>query len=188
VRLFTAIVPPAAAVAELEAATAPLRPSWPGLRWTGPDAWHLTLAFLGEVADGVVPALCTRLERAARRYPALELSIAGAGGFPRPARAHVVWAGIRAPDHAALTALARSVAAAARRAGAAPDEEGRRFRPHLTLARCREPADVGPLVDSLGRFAGAPWTARQIHLIRSQLHGRPRYVTVGSWELCSPGG
>jgi RNA 2',3'-cyclic 3'-phosphodiesterase len=182
VRLFVAVEPSADAVAELEAATAPLRPSWPGLRWTGTDAWHVTLAFLGEVAEAVLPGLSARLERAAHRHPALTLSIAGAGAFPGPAKARVLWAGIRT-DQAALTALARSVAAGARRAGAEPAEEGRRYRPHLTLARCREPADVGGLIEALGGFAGSPWTAGQIHLIRSQLHDRPRYVTLGTWPL-----
>jgi RNA 2',3'-cyclic 3'-phosphodiesterase len=184
VRLFVAIEPSAAAVAELEAITAPLRPSWPGLRWTGTDAWHVTLAFLGEVPETVVPELSARLERAARRHPALALSVQGAGAFPGPAKARVLWAGISA-DPAALTALARSVAAGARRAGAAPAEEGRRYRPHLTLARCRDPVDVARLIEALGGFAGTPWTAGQIHLIRSQLHDRPRYVTLGTWPLRS---
>jgi 2'-5' RNA ligase len=181
-RLFVAIEPSAAAVAELEAVTAPLRPSWPGLRWTGTDAWHVTLAFLGEVAEDVVPALNTRLERAAHRHPALGLSIEGAGAFPGPARARVLWAGIRT-DQAALTALTRSVSAGARRVGAMAGEEGRRYRPHLTLARCREPVDVGVIVEALGGFAGSPWTARRIHLIRSRLHETPRHVSIGSWPL-----
>jgi 2'-5' RNA ligase len=185
VRLFVAIEPSASAVAELEAITAPLRPSWPGLRWTGTDAWHVTLAFLGEVAETVVPALSARLERAARRHPALTLAIEGAGAFPGPARARVLWAGIRA-DQAALTALARCVAAGARRAGAPPAEEGRRYRPHLTLARCREPVDAGRLIEALAGFAGSPWTAGQIHVIRSQLHDSPRYVTLGTWPLRPP--
>lgn len=184
-RLFVAIEPSAAAVAELEAVTAPLRPSWPGLRWTGTDAWHVTLAFLGEVAEAVVPALNTRLERAAHRHPALGLSIEGAGAFPGPARARVLWAGIRT-DQAALTALARSVSAGARRVGAMAGEEGRRYRPHLTLARCRAPADVRPLVNSLAGYAGMPWIAGEIYLIRSHLGAHPRYETLGAWPLRAP--
>ena len=48
-RLFVAVVPPDAALAELEDAVAPLREAAPELRWTGAASWHLTLAFLGEV-------------------------------------------------------------------------------------------------------------------------------------------
>jgi 2'-5' RNA ligase len=187
-RLFVAIAPPPQPLAELEAVAAPLRPSWPSLRWTGAEDWHATLAFLGEVAEKVLPALCTRLDRAAGRHPALTLSIRGAGAFPAAGRARVLWAGIQAAipaDQAALAALAASVAAGARRAGAPAADEGRRYRPHLTLARCREPVDAAPLVEALGGFAGSAWTVGQIHLIRSQPGGQPRYAALGSWPLRS---
>jgi RNA 2',3'-cyclic 3'-phosphodiesterase len=186
-RLFVAVVPPPAVLAELEAEVAPLRPSWPGLRWTGMPAWHLTLAFLGEVSEDTAAELGPRLGRAAHRYPVLSLSFAGGGAFPSPGRGRVLWTGVRGDRQVleTLEALARSVAAGARRAGAPPPDEGRRFRPHLTLARCREPADVSGLVGALSAFAGEPWTAQEIHLIRSYLGAAPRYESVGSWPLRS---
>jgi 2'-5' RNA ligase len=191
-RLFVAVTPPAAALAELEAVVAPLRPGWPQLRWTSTDAWHVTLAFLGEVDDGVLPGLRIRLERAAHRHPGRELSIRGAGAFSAAARARVLWAGIHAEQadrgssqagHAALAALAASAAAGARRAGAPSPDEGRKYRPHLTLARSGEPADMRPLVQALAGFAGADWRATEVHLIRSHLHPRPRYEILGIWPL-----
>jgi 2'-5' RNA ligase len=182
-RLFVAVTPPQQVLDELEARVAPLRPAWPGLRWTGPEAWHLTLAFLGEVSEQTAAALGPRLDRAAHRHQSLSLSFGPGGAFPSPGRARVLWAGIEG-DRDALKALARSVAAGARRAGAAPPDEGRQFRPHLTLARCRQPADVRPLVAALAGYAGPPWTAAEIHLIRSFLNeGPPRYETAGTWPL-----
>src|SRR5579875_999805 len=50
-RLFVAIAPPASALDEVEARLAGLRPAWPQLRWTSRAAWHITLAFLGEVGE-----------------------------------------------------------------------------------------------------------------------------------------
>lgn len=185
VRLFVALAPPSDAMAELEAAVAPLRPGWPGLRWTSQEAWHITLAFLGEVGDARLAALTGRLERAAGRHRGQVISISDAGAFPSAAKARVLWAGLHG-DRGALAALASSVAAAARRAGAPAPDEGRRYQPHVTLARCREPADVGSLVGVLSGFAGSAWTAGQIHLVRSQLGQLPRYDTVGSWPLRSP--
>jgi RNA 2',3'-cyclic 3'-phosphodiesterase len=182
VRLFVAVVPPPAILDELDATVAPLRPAWPALRWTGRPAWHLTLAFLGEVSEDTAAALGTRLERAAHRHPALSLSFASGGAFPAPGRARVFWTGIRG-DGRALEALARSVAAGARRAGAPPPDEGRRFRPHLTLARCREPADISGLVEALAGYAGASWRAAEIHLIHSFPGPAPRYETAGTWPL-----
>ncbi len=186
-RLFVAVAPPSAVLEELDARVAPLRPAWPALRWTGREAWHVTLAFLGEVSEDAAAALGPRLERAAHRHPGLSLSFGAGGAFPAPSRARVLWTGIHG-DRRALEALARSVAAGARRAGAPPPDEGRRFRPHLTLARCPEPANVGPLVEALADYAGAPWTAGEIHLIRSHPpapHRQPRYEAVGTWPLRS---
>ena len=188
-RLFVAIAPPPAVLDEVEAAVAPLRPAWPRLRWTGREAWHVTLAFLGEVGEDTAGALGPRLERAAQRHPCLWLSFGAAGAFPAPRHARVLWTGIHGDRRTleALEALARSVSAGARRAGAPPPDEGRRFRPHLTLARCRAPADVAPLVEALAGYAGSPWTAGEIHLIRSYLPteagGQPRYEITGTWPL-----
>lgn len=192
-RLFVAIVPPPAVLEELAGALVPIRETGEtaGLRWTDPDSWHVTLAFLGEVAPGVLPELGTRLERAARRHPARQLAVRSGGAFPAPSRARVLWGGIDAgPDGlAALRALAASVAAGARRAGAPPPGEEPRFRPHLTLARLRDPADVREQVAGLAGLAGQAWLAADIQLIRSHLPAgdapgtRPRYEPLERWPL-----
>jgi 2'-5' RNA ligase len=185
VRLFVAVTPPALALDELEAAVIPLRAARPDLRWSSPQSWHVTLAFLGEVDQPAVTALGARLERAAGRHAGLSLAAAGGGAFPTAPRARVLWTGIRG-DQAALGRMAASVAAGARRAGAPPPDERRRFRPHVTLARCREPADVRALVTALAEFSGSAWTADRIHLIRSHLGPRPRYESLGDWPLQVP--
>lgn len=181
-RLFVALHPPPDALAELDAVVAPLRAGWPELRWTGQDRWHVTLAFLGEVAEAALDELMVRLARAAGRHQAQELRIGHGGAFPSQRRARVLIARIDG-DQPALAALAGSVAAGARRAGAPPPDEGRRFRPHLTLARCRQPADVGAVVAALGGFSGATWLAAEMHLIRSHAGPKPWYETVNSWPL-----
>ena len=183
-RLFVAIAPPVAVLDELDALTAPLRAGRPDLRWTSRQAWHVTLAFLGQVDEAAAGRLLPRLERAARRHRAFLLAFSGAGAFPAAARANVLWSGLSG-DRGALAKLAQSAAAGASRAGAPPPDQGRRFRPHLTLARCRMPADVTGLVAALADYQGLPWTADRIHLVRSRLGAteHPRYATLGSWPL-----
>lgn len=185
-RLFVALAPPEAALDDLEAACAPLRAAPGELRWTGRERRHITLAFLGEVGEDRLPALLPRLSRSARRHPAFGLRIAGGGAFPGAARATVLWSGL-AGDRKALGELAMSVGAGASRAGAGPGvrapDEGRRYRPHVTLARCRVPADVRQVVAELSGYAGPAWTAVEIHLIRSTLGAQPRYETIGTWNL-----
>jgi len=185
-RLFVAIAPPSAVLDELDALAAPLRAARPDLRWTNREAWHVTLAFLGQVDSSAAARLLPRLERAARHYQMFRLAFSGAGAFPAPARANVLWSGLSG-DRAALARLAQSVAARASRADAPPPDQRRRFRPHLTLARCRMPADVTELVAALAGYQGQPWTADRIHLVRSRLDAtdQPRYTTLGSWPLCA---
>jgi RNA 2',3'-cyclic 3'-phosphodiesterase len=45
---------------------------------------------------------------------------------------------------------------------------------------------VRTLVATLGGFAGTPWTAGEIYLIRSRLQDQPRYETLGAWPLLAP--
>ena len=191
-RLFVAIAPPSAVLDELDALVEPLRARRLDLRWTNREAWHVTLAFLGQVDETAAARLLPRLERAAGRHHQMRLGFAGAGAFPAAARANVLWSGLSG-DRGALARLAESVAAGASGAGASgagatPPDKGRRFQPHLTLARCRTPADVTGLVSALGGYQGQPWTADRVHLVRSRLGAteHPRYTSLASWPLQAP--
>jgi len=181
-RLFVGLAPSAEALDDLDAACAPLRPGRGDLRWTSRELWHITLAFLGEVGEERLAGLLPRLERAARRHLPFGLNLAGAGAFPSPARANVLWGGLSG-DRKALGDLAMSVGAGARRAGAPPPDAGRHYRPHVTLARCRMPADVRGLVGELSGYQGPAWTAGEIYLIRSTLGGQVRYETLQAFNL-----
>ena len=183
-RLFVAVWPPEDALAEVAELVDRVRPLAPELRWALPEQWHLTLAFLGEVAEDALPELSRRLERAARRHEAMTLSLAGGGRFGD----RVLWTRVQgARDQ--LRQLAASAAAAARRTGIAVED--RPYRPHLTLARARTRADLRPLVAALDSFQGRPWVARELHLMRSRLgQGRDRtaaYETVFAWPLRETG-
>jgi 2'-5' RNA ligase len=182
-RLFIGLAPPSAALDDLDAACAPLRAGRDDLRWTSRDLWHVTLAFLGEVSDESLAGLVPGLERAARASRTFGLRVAGAGAFANPARANVLWSGI-AGDLTALAGLAAAVSAAAHRAGAPPTDAFHGFTPHLTLARCRAPADVRELVDRLHGYQGPAWAVEEIYLIRNTLGGsKPRYEALGAWKL-----
>ena len=181
-RLFVGLAPTTAVLDDLDAACAPLREGREDLRWTSRELWHITLAFLGEVSEDRLDRLVPRLERAARRHLEFGLSLAGGGAFPSQSRANVLWCGLSG-DRKALGELAMSVSAGARRAGA-PPPDARRYRPHVTLARCRMPADVRSIVGDLSGHQGPVWPVEEIYLIRSTLGGQqPRYEAVGTWKL-----
>jgi RNA 2',3'-cyclic 3'-phosphodiesterase len=183
-RLFVAISPPAAVLDELDALVSPLRATQHDLRWTNREAWHVTLAFLGQADEPTVIRLLPTLEHAARRHQQVRLAFCGAGAFPAADRANVLWSGLSG-DCEALAQLAESMAAGASGVGTPPPDKGRRFQPHLTLARCRMPADVTGLVAALAGYQGQPWTTDRIHLVRSRLGAteQPRYTSLANWPL-----
>ena len=179
-RLFVALTPPSAVVDELVNATAPIRAEHPELRWTPPEQWHLTLAFLGEVDDRARTDLVPRLERVAARNPPLMLSFGSGGRFGD----RVLWTRVSGQVEP-LRRLAASVQAGARRARL--DVDRRPYRPHLTLARTREPTDLRPLAEALADFSGREWTATHLHLVRSHLGAGPggaaRHERLATWPL-----
>lgn len=154
----------------------------PGLRWSDPSRWHLTLAFLGEVPERKVAGLEERLGRAAARHRAGGLQVSGAGRFGRT----VLWAGVRAdnPAPGGLAPLAAAVAAAARREGIPQQDHG--YRPHLTLARAGTATDLRPLVDALSGLSSRPWTVDHVRLVSSVLGARPVHTVVASFPLAAP--
>lgn len=106
------------------------RPEADGLRWTDPDGWHVTLAFLGGTDASRLPTLLPALERAASSSPPFRLETGGIGGFPSARRARVAWYGVSDPERR-LRALAASVRREL-------DLEPGPLRGHLTLARSRD--------------------------------------------------
>ncbi|MEV6649122.1 RNA 2',3'-cyclic phosphodiesterase [Streptomyces sp. NPDC051219] len=184
-RLFAAVLPPDRAVDEIAAAVDRLHalPGADGLRWTGCDGWHFTLAFMGEVEDRLLPELRERLGRAAHRTDPFPLRIHGGGRFGGRA----LWAGA-AGGIDAMRLLAERADAAARRSGV-PMEGHRRYTPHLTLARSRTDADLRPFAEALRPLEGTPWEVAELCLVRSNLPKsgvpgeQPRYEVLEAWPL-----
>jgi 2'-5' RNA ligase len=124
-RLFIAIDLPA----DLRERLAALSNGFPGARWVAPENLHLTLRFIGE-ADGAqaqdIDAALTGL-----RVESFPVTLAGLGRFGNGTKLRALWVGVEV--NPALEHLQAKVEQALRRAGLPP--EGRKFKPHVTLAR-----------------------------------------------------
>ena len=182
--MFVAVVPPARALDHLEDFLAPRRSADPGFRWTTQEQWHLTLAFMADVAERRIDDLVDRLTRAAARRRPFSATVAGGGAFPNVARAKVVFAGVET-DGVELGRLAPGARAAVGRAGA--EVAGGRFRPHVTLARVGRPVEATRWVRVLDSYRGPTWQADEIALVASYLgegvRRRPRYDVVETFSL-----
>jgi len=100
-----------------------------GVRPVRPGQMHLTLHFLGDVADAAHAVLPEALARVA--FEPFTLEIRGTGVFPPRGRPTVLWAGVA--DSAPLAALHAAIAAVLASCGL--EIERRPYVPHVTLAR-----------------------------------------------------
>jgi RNA 2',3'-cyclic 3'-phosphodiesterase len=103
--------------------------------WVPPANMHLTLKFIGEIAEENVPAVRDLLSARLAERPAISLSLAGVGVFPDFDTPRVIWVGVRAEDEA-VRQLASDVDSWLAELGYA--EEKRSFHPHLTLGRIKQ--------------------------------------------------
>ena len=162
-RLFVAVALPAAERQRL----ALIGGGVPGARWLPAENLHLTLRFIGE-ADGHafqdITAALQEIDAAA-----FDLRLSGVGYFGDKHRVRVLWAGVDGND--ALRALQQRVETALVRAGLPP--EGRKFHPHVTLARLRD-APLGRVERFLaehGGYASLPFPVNEFVLFSSHLGG-----------------
>lgn len=188
-RAFLALVPPTEVIEQLDDVLAPRRDAlaprgeW---RWTRPEHRHLTLAFLPELDDWREEDLVEAGQRWADRTAPARMSLRGAGAFPDPGAARVLWAGVDEAGPGTLEHWARTLRALASRAGGRVD--GTRFLPHVTLARSvGGPRAAGHLLQALDTVETSTWTADEVCLVRSELGqgpgGTPRHTVLHRWTL-----
>ena len=164
-RLFVALPLPEAVRLHL----ALLAGGVPGARWTTPENIHLTLRFLGDVGETAADDLADGLGMISAEP--FSLRIAGLGQFGDRRRARVLWAGIETcGELLALRAVVESLVA---RLGFSP--EGRRYSPHVTLARMKglAPDRLAPFLEAHAGLALAPFAVDRFQLLSSH-RGRER--------------
>lgn len=147
-----------------------------GVTWAQPANMHLTVRFLGEVAEDVAEELRARIARPLDT-PAFRLSVSGLGAFPPSGPPRVFWLGL-AEGFAPLSSVHDEVEG--RVAGLGFEKEDRPFRAHLTIGRVKAP--LGPSVRRV--LASIPDTAAggciisQVTLFQSRLSPRGSTYTA----------
>jgi RNA 2',3'-cyclic 3'-phosphodiesterase len=179
-RAFVAVKPPEAVLDAIAAAVAPARSMRVGLRWEQRERYHLTLQFLGAVRQ--LAPVVEGLAAAAAGRDAFRCQLGGAGAFPKPGRARVVWIGA-AVGGDEVVGLAGAVAGAVGPLGYEPDRK--EFHPHLTLARLKVPDDVVDVLAAIGPGAvGEAFTVGEIVLYESRLSPKgPTYTALERFPL-----
>jgi RNA 2',3'-cyclic 3'-phosphodiesterase len=155
-------------IAKLEPAS---RDAQSKVRWVQPESLHITLKFIGHIADEQLPGIRAALAAIRPREP-VGLHYRGIGFFPNPRRPRVLWCCIDASPN--LAKLAAEIESALEPLGVT--SESRKFVPHLTLAR-------------LGRSAQPSNLARAVEGVKDQDFGNTRETKFHLYEgILKPSG
>lgn len=105
------------------------------VKWTEPQNIHLTLKFLGDTDDALVPMLRDVLSNLVGPLFPFEVESRGIGCFPRPDKPRILWAGFDGQGAEVLTLLQQALERDLADLGI--EEENRAFKPHVTLGRVK---------------------------------------------------
>ncbi|MSP45358.1 MAG: RNA 2',3'-cyclic phosphodiesterase [Xanthobacteraceae bacterium] len=176
-RLFTGLEIPAALRQELSL----LRGGLPGARWIDPENYHITLRFIGDVDDDIAQEIAWLLGKVRRKN--FELRLDGVQSFGgRKPRAVVATAAPSQP----LMELQAEHERLMQRVGFEP--EGRKYTPHVTLARLRDSSsfEVAEYLSARAMFRSPPFAVSRFVLFssRASVGGGP-YVIEAAYPLAA---
>ena len=167
-RLFYAVFVPKAIAERLSEAQKGLIGKW---KPVPPHQMHLTLLFLGEVPEERLGELKGIGRDVAGSVPAFTARVRGTGHFPEAGSPRVWFAKVEGEGFVPLATRLRE---------SLPEfDDGKTFKPHITLARKKGPAPrVAPVVFDL------TFPVREMALVRSRLSPRgPHYERIATFPL-----
>lgn len=145
-----------------------LRATKADVRWVSSKNLHLTLKFLGNTPEEIIPGVNKKLSEAARLHNSFQIQLFGAGVFPNAKLPRVVWLGIRDSDE--MVNLQKDVDESMKEFGFEPED--REFRPHLTIGRVKSPKNKDILMKELAILKEADFgkiNVESIVLMKSEL-------------------
>ncbi len=154
-RLFTGLEVPANITSELKL----LQSGLPGARWIERENFHLTLRFIGDTDGRIADEISDALAQV-KIWP-FTLRVAGFNVFGN-SKPHSLYLAIESSD--ALSSLQFEHERIMQRVGIKPD--GRKFTPHVTLARVRNCSDmdVAAWLARHGNFSCEPFEVKRFAL------------------------
>ncbi len=177
VRAFVALPLPEATLRTIGKLQQELATALPGVRWVKPETIHLTLAFLGDIAEDSLDKLGSSMLSIGGLLPPVTAAISGVGAFPSRSRPRVVWLGLDGGH--ALTQIHKALVTELNTLQL--QVENRPFVPHLTLGRSRKPhPGAGRILESFSDRDCGSAQLDQLVLYESRLRPQgaqhlPRY-------------
>lgn len=173
-RLFTAIRISQEAAKGIRHMQESLRPIVKAKRWQPTENIHLTLQFLGDVAEDRVGDVMQAMEQALVGQSAFSLQTGAVGAFPNLSRPRVLWVGVQGQTVELETMQGRLTQALS----VVGYKEDKPYKAHITMAREVEgKLDAQRLQDAVGGNSYS-WDVEHVYLFQSELRREGAVHTV----------
>lgn len=140
-------------------------------KWIPSENYHVTVQFLGETEENLIPKIIQSLKKIAEESPALKLEIKGIDAFDSIMACRILWAGVRKTQ--ALLDFQSKVETELVPLGFNP--ESREYAPHLTLAKLKNPKSLKSIVEPFLRKPFGSFVSEHVILYESW---RENYISI----------
>jgi 2'-5' RNA ligase len=170
-RLFIAAPISADVEKELARIISALKNTGGAVKWVAPSNIHLTLKFLGDTDEKLIPRIKTIMDEIALKHPSVSSGLSELGAFPDFRRPRVYWVGLERGTNE-LGNIAREFENSLHSLGF--EKENRPFKSHLTLGRVKAPTGLEKLSDIVKtiKVEKKPFVFERIILFKSTLTPR----------------
>ena len=138
------------------------------VKWVSEENIHITLQFLGETEESLIPDIKGALYKILAPYSSFYIKIAGIGSFPSGKRPRVIWVGME--ESKPLISLYEDISSEMVKFGYKKEERG--FTPHVTIGRVKSNRNMGELLRRLEEFKDPDFPifeVQNIKLMKSEL-------------------
>lgn len=116
------------------------------VKWVEPQNIHVTLKFLGDVAEDRIEKIFQSVEEGTQGLASFDIRLSQLGAFPNLRQPRVVWIGVEEGKEQ-LAELQKRVEDSIARQGF--PREKRKFSPHLTIGRVKSSRGTNELVEAI---------------------------------------
>jgi 2'-5' RNA ligase len=182
-RLFVAIDTPREVKEAMTGLRDHLKRSGADVRWESSEKLHITLKFIGDTPQNLLPDFVPLLEGVAANRQPFGISYFGIGCFPHRQDPRVVWVGVEDPT-GGLATMQRAIEAGCISLGFPAEQKG--FHAHVTLGRVKSRRNLGSLLATMesATFEGRQATVSALLLLKSELKpGGSEYTILKQFPL-----
>ncbi|WP_413577377.1 RNA 2',3'-cyclic phosphodiesterase [Bdellovibrio sp. HCB290] len=147
------------------------------VKWVPLENYHITVSFMGECPEENIPALSQALQDACAQTQPFHLKIEDMGAFSSEHDARTLWLGVQ--NKKCLGEFKDLLDGMLKERNLLTFIDKREFKPHLTIARLRNPRSVKDMLSPFKRKSFGKIQVNEIVLYESKLAGAfPVYTPI----------